>query len=62
MSHLERSKNQLTTEVTRLSEKAQKVEALEEELGQFKKAFVALEQKYQTMLTVSLTQVFHFGK
>ena len=49
---MERSKANMAAEVNRLSQKVERLEALETDLERLKTAYAETEQKYQTMLTV----------
>ena len=50
---LERARDNLNAEVARLTARVDAMDTVEAELESLKKAYVATEQKYQTMLTVS---------
>ena len=50
---LERARDNLNAEVARLTTRVDAMDTVEAELETLKKAYVATEQKYQTMLTVS---------
>lgn len=54
LGQTERARDNLGAEVTRLTLRVERMEALEEDLRNMKKAYQDTEQKYQTMLTVSL--------
>ena len=49
---MERSKANMAAEVNRLSQKVERLDALETDLERLKTAYTETEQKYQTMLTV----------
>ncbi len=52
LAQAERSRLETQSEVARLAAGANRAEQLAEEVGQLRTGFTALEQKYQTMLTV----------
>ena len=52
LGQVERSRDNLSAEVTRLTVRLDKLEGVEEELETTRKAFKDTQQKYQTMLTV----------
>ncbi len=56
LDQLERSRDNLSAEVTRLTLKMERLEEVERELEVTKEAYRETEQKYQTMLTVSRSQ------
>ena len=49
---MERAKANMAAEVNRLSQKVERMDALETDLERLKTAYTETEQKYQTMLTV----------
>ena len=51
---MERGKANMAAEVNRLSQKVERMDALEGDLERLKKAYAETEQKYQTMLTVRI--------
>ena len=52
LSQAERSRLETQSEVARLAARAARADELTEEVAQLRTAFTAVEQKYQTMLTV----------
>ncbi len=52
LAQAERARLQTQSEVARLAAKAARADELQEEVAQLRTAFTAVEQKYQTMLTV----------
>ena len=52
LGQVERARDNLSAEVTRLTVRLDKLEGVEEELETTRKAFKDTQQKYQTMLTV----------
>lgn len=52
LGNLERAKDNLSNEVTRLTQKVESLQSTEEGLIECRKDFAAMEHKYQTMLTV----------
>ena len=56
---MERAKTNMAAEVNRLSQKVERMDALETDLERLKTAYTETEQKYQTMLTVR-NRFYHF--
>jgi hypothetical protein len=54
MARMVKVKSNLTSELARLSQEADKVEGLTSRLDEIQKLYQQTESKYQTMLTVSL--------
>ena len=52
LGQVERARDNLSAEVTRLTVRLDKLEGVEEQLETCRKAYRDTEQKYQTMLTV----------
>jgi predicted RNase H-like nuclease (RuvC/YqgF family) len=52
LANIERSRDNLSAEVTRLTQKLDSLGTLEEELAYVKKEYAAMSEKYQTMLTM----------